>query len=240
MGSASSSWRSTRSWAGRWRLKVPRGEVLLDPESRERFVREARAVAGLDHPNIVPLYEAGEVGPVCYLASAYCEGPTLAAWLRRSPGACPAPPGRADPRLAGRRHAPCPRAWHPPSRSEALECPAPSPWPAIGSRPGNATDHHEPASRRSHPKRADEPEFVARIIDFGLARLMDRATEEATASFAAMGSAPYMAPEQVEGKKVGPATDVYGLGAILYSMLCGRPPHRGNQRPGHLTPGRGR
>jgi eukaryotic-like serine/threonine-protein kinase len=42
-----------------------------------------------------------------------------------------------------------------------------------------------------------------------------------------MGSAPYMAPEQVEGKKVGPAVDVYGLGAILYSILCRRPPHRG-------------
>ena len=65
-------------------LKIPRAEVLLDPESRGRFVREARAAAGLDHPNIVPLYEAGEVGPVCYLASTYCEGPTLAAWLARS------------------------------------------------------------------------------------------------------------------------------------------------------------
>ena len=68
-------------------LKVPHPGVLIDSEARRRFVREARALASLDHPNIVPLYEAGEVGPVCYLASAYCEGSTLAAWLldRREP-----------------------------------------------------------------------------------------------------------------------------------------------------------
>ena len=70
-------------------------------------------------------------------------------------------------------------------------------------------------------------EFTPRITDFGLARLMDRPGEEITASFAAMGSAPYMAPEQAEGKKVGPAADVYGLGAILYVLLCLCPPHRG-------------
>ena len=80
----------------------------------------------------------------------------------------------------------------------------------------------------------DDSEFVARIIDFGLARLMDQAREEVTASFAAMGSAPYMAPEQVEGKQVSVTTDVYGLGAILYSMLCGRPPHRGANDPDTL------
>ena len=63
-------------------LKVPRPEVLMNPEVRRRFLREARAAAGLDHPNIVPVHEAGEAGPLCYIASAYCPGPTLSAWLR--------------------------------------------------------------------------------------------------------------------------------------------------------------
>src|SRR5262249_43781745 len=63
-------------------LKVPRWPALPEPALRRRFVREARAAAGLDHPNLVPIHEAGEVGPVCYLASAYCPGPTLAEWLR--------------------------------------------------------------------------------------------------------------------------------------------------------------
>ena len=64
-------------------LKVPRAEVLVTPELRARFRHEAMAAAGLDHPNIVPVYEAGEEGSVCFIASAYCPGITLAAWLRR-------------------------------------------------------------------------------------------------------------------------------------------------------------
>ena len=68
-------------------LKVPRPEGLLTAELRERFVREARAAAGLNHPNVVPVYEAGAEGPLCYIASAYCPGTNLAVWLqqRREP-----------------------------------------------------------------------------------------------------------------------------------------------------------
>src|SRR5262249_55469377 len=59
-------------------LKVPLPDALLDSKLRERFLREARAAAGLDHPNLVPIYEAGEVGPICYIATAYCPGTNLA------------------------------------------------------------------------------------------------------------------------------------------------------------------
>ena len=64
-------------------LKVPQPETLVTPEARKRFLREAQAAAGLDHPHIVPVYETGSVGPVAYIAAAYCPGPTLAGWLAR-------------------------------------------------------------------------------------------------------------------------------------------------------------
>jgi serine/threonine protein kinase len=63
-------------------LKVPRADVLVTPELRARFHQEARAAGALDHANLVPVYEAGEIGAVCYIASAYCPGVTLAQWLQ--------------------------------------------------------------------------------------------------------------------------------------------------------------
>src|SRR5262249_26515242 len=62
-------------------LKVPRLEAFLIPELRRRFLHEARAAAGLNHPSIVPVYEAGEASGVCYIATAYCPGGNLAQWL---------------------------------------------------------------------------------------------------------------------------------------------------------------
>jgi four helix bundle protein len=70
-------------------LKVPRLGALVTPELRRRFLREARAAADIDHPNVVAVYEVGEVGPFCYLVSAYCPGKTLAAWLKEQPGPVP-------------------------------------------------------------------------------------------------------------------------------------------------------
>ena len=75
---------------GRWvALKIPRMHALLRPEFLERFRREARAAGGLDHPHIVPVYEAGEADGVCYIAAAYCQGPTLSAWLKEQASGVP-------------------------------------------------------------------------------------------------------------------------------------------------------
>src|SRR5262249_38601392 len=70
-------------------IKIPRPEGLLTAELRQRFLREGRASAHLDHPNIATVFEAGEFGSICYLASAYCPGVSLREWLRQHGGSVP-------------------------------------------------------------------------------------------------------------------------------------------------------
>jgi serine/threonine protein kinase len=71
-------------------LKVPRPEALVSAALRARFLREARAAAGLSHPNIVPVFESGEAGTLCYLVSAYCPGGSVATYLRGRAAPLPA------------------------------------------------------------------------------------------------------------------------------------------------------
>ena len=225
-------------------LKLPLADSLLKAEIRHRFVREAQAAAALDHPNLVPLYEAGEIDSICYLASAFCDGPTLSAWLRDQQSA-------VSPRVAAQMIADMANAvQHSHDRgvlhrdlkpsnvimdsgrlawSGGDEVPGvPLESASLSSNPGDLARVND-ASDTAAPSRSPfDAAPVPRIVDFGLARLMVRPGEETTASFAAMGSAAYMAPEQAEGKKVGPAADIYSLGAILYVLLCNRPPHRGS------------
>ncbi len=74
-------------------LKVPRPEFLMSAVMRRRFVMEGHAAAILTHPNVVTVLEAGQIGPVCYLAQAYVAGPTLADWQKQQ--ARPISPCRA-------------------------------------------------------------------------------------------------------------------------------------------------
>jgi eukaryotic-like serine/threonine-protein kinase len=73
----------------------------------------------------------------------------------------------------------------------------------------------------------------ARLVDFGIARLLGEALERTTQTGMVMGTLRYMAPEQLAGQEVGPRVDLYGLGAVLFEMLTGRPPHPGAS-PGAL------
>ncbi len=184
-------------------LKMPLPERLLAPENVRRFLREARAAARLDHPHIVRVYDAGELGPLGYfIASEYCPGPSLRRWLRAQNKQVPA-------RLAARWIA------------------------ALADAVQHAHDrgilHRDIKPDNVILAGGPEPEtFVPRLTDFGLAKMVAEVGDE-TRSEARLGTPLYMAPEQAAGRprEVGPATDVYALGSTLHELLTGRPPLRG-------------
>jgi eukaryotic-like serine/threonine-protein kinase len=184
-------------------LKMPLPERLLNASDVDRFLREARAAARLDHPNIVRVYDAGELGPLGYfIASEFCAGLSLRQWLKEQ--STPVPP-----RLAAR-------------------------WVAALA---NAVQHaHERGilHRDIKPDNviltggAGPDDFIPRLTDFGLAKLVEEAGDD-TRSGVRIGTPAYMAPEQAASGRgdVGPAADIYALGASLYEIMTGRPPFRG-------------
>ena len=193
-------------------LKVPRPEVLASPGLRRRFLREAHAAARLTHPGIVAVHEIGDAWPGCYLATDYCSGGSLQAYL--AAGA-----SRLQPRTAAaivaelalavqyaHEHGVLHRDIKP---SNVLLA------PRVDSENAAATD----------PLLVFKP----KLADFGLARLAEGDAEE-TATGTLLGTLAYMAPEQAEGRlrDVGPKSDVFALGTLLYELLIGQPPFRGS------------
>jgi WD40 repeat protein/serine/threonine protein kinase len=218
-------------------IKLPRPEALLTPELRQRFLREGRAAACLDHPNIVTVFEAGEVGAICYLASAYCPGITLREWIRKQGG--PAPPRGAAELIAtlaramdyAHRSGVCHRDLKP---SNVLLQIADGRWQI---EPGETKLPIEPgADAKSaicnlQSKIPNLKSAIPKIIDFGLAKVFHGDSAEAgTRTGAIFGTPHYMAPEQAQGQTqtIGPATDIHAMGVILYELLTGRVPYQGD------------
>jgi serine/threonine-protein kinase len=176
-------------------LKMLRETAAMSETARARFRREAQVAAGLSHPNIVAVHDAGERGGQLYLVMELVEGRPFSEML-------------LDASVDLTR------------RLSFLE---------QVSRGVAAAHDHGIVHRDLKPANIlITADGTAKVGDFGLAHLV-ASTTELTKTGATLGTPLYMSPEQVEGRtgEITPRTDVYALGAMLYEILAGRPPHYG-------------
>ena len=178
-------------------IKIPKIDAVLSPEANERFQRESRLAAGLCHDGIVSVFETGKCGGIDFIVSELVAGEDLASLCSR-----------------GHRFAP----------RDAAHC---------VRRLADAIEYAHQAGvlhRDLKPSNVLIPEddlSLAKITDFGLATVID--DTDLTHSGSVLGTPAFMSPEQADGRRdeIGPSTDVYGLGAILYQLVTGVPPFSG-------------
>ena len=202
-------------------LKMILAGPHASPRHEARFRGEAQAVARLRHANIVQIYDIGEIDGRPFLALEFVEGGSLVQHIRGAPQSI-----RASARLIETLA----RAVHFAHEQGIVH---------RDIKPANillllketagrsADDERQQDSATSsfvlHPSA-----YIPKLTDFGLAKRLD-GSGESTGPGEMVGTPSYMAPEQASGRgrTVGPATDVYSLGAVLYEMLAGRPPFKG-------------
>ena len=186
-------------------LKLLPDNLTADETQLSRFKNEARSASALNHPNILTVYEIGTEGNRQFIATEFIEGITL----RMS--------------IAGGRKNPYP----------ALEI-------ALQVASALAAAHEAGVAHRDiKPENIMlRPDGYVKVLDFGIAKLTEqrRASDDHTSAITAtlqtrpglvLGTARYMSPEQARGQKVDARTDIWSLGVVLYEMVVGSPPFRG-------------
>ncbi len=179
-------------------VKVLPDHSADQPESRERFDREARSIAGLNHPHICVLYDVGHQDGIDYLVMEYLEGETLAQRLQK--GSLPLPQVlRYAIEIA-----------------DALD---------KAHRHGIIHRDLKPANimlTKSGAKLLDFGLAKPPVLKTAPFSELSTAKDQITAQGAILGTLQYMAPEQLEGKEVDGRTDIFSLGAVIYEMATGK------------------
>ncbi|MFN2525034.1 MAG: serine/threonine protein kinase [Actinomycetota bacterium] len=176
-------------------LKLMLPELANNADFRERFIRESQAV--IEHPNVVKVYEAGEISSVLYLAMEYIEGLDLKSAIE------------AEGRLL-------------PARVVAIFAQAANALDAAHEK-GLVHRDVKPQNILLKPPTDGNGHEHVYLSDFGLVK-RTASQSSFTQSAYLMGTIQYMSPEQIEGKRVDGRADVYGLGCVLYEALTGSVP----------------
>lgn len=182
-------------------IKILRADLARDPNFAQRFRREAKHTAALNHPAIVAVYDTGEAataaGKQPFLVMEYVDGDTVGALISRH-GALPA------------------------QRAIAITADVCTALEFSHSR-GIVHRDIKPANIMV------TVDGAVKVMDFGIARSMAATTgDRLTATSAVVGTAQYFSPEQARGQQVDARTDVYSLGCVLYEMLTGQAPFTGD------------
>jgi eukaryotic-like serine/threonine-protein kinase len=191
-------------------LKVIPAGPDADPTDLARFRTEAEAVARLDHPNIVKLYEVGEVDHFAFLAMEYVDGGSLYRRIKQRGALPPVEAAQLVEQIA--------RATHFAHMHGVIH---------RDLKPSNILMQN-PHAQSNRPRTGDSELGTPKLADFGLAKQLDKSLR-LTQTGIAVGTPHYMSPEQARGQadQVGPSADIHALGAILYELLVGYPPFGG-------------
>lgn len=190
-------------------LKVIAPHLSEDEGFRMRFEREARLAASLDHPNVVPVFEAGSADGLLYLAMRFVRGTDLAAVLATREA--------LDPERA------C-------SITDQLGA-------ALDAAHGNGLIHRD-VKPANVLLAGDAPDAHVYLTDFGLTKEASSQSTGLTHTGQWVGTVDYIAPEQLDGRAADARTDVYALGCVLFQMLTGHVPFTGTLQQkmfGHST-----
>ncbi len=177
-------------------LKVLAPGLAEDEAFRRRFIRESRAAAAVDDPNIIPIYDAGEADGVLFIAMRLVRGGDLRTLVARGG---PLPPGRAE--------------WIVSAVASALDA---------GHAAGLVHRDVKPANMLLDI-RPGRPDHVY-LSDFGVSKA-SLGSSGLTGSGQFIGTVDYAAPEQIKGRVVDGRTDQYALGCAAFELLSGRPPY---------------
>jgi YVTN family beta-propeller protein len=179
-------------------LKLLLAQAATSEAFRERFLREAELAAAIDHPNVLPVYDAGETDGVLWIAMRYVDGIDLAALLAREGPLAPQQALAIGGQVAGALDA---------AHTRGLVHRDVKPGNVLLAMEGGTVSH-------------------AYLADFGLTRRVSGGVRGLTVSGQVLGTIDYIAPEQVEGGQVDGRADQYSLGCVLFECLTGMVPFR--------------